>query len=431
MSSSNGAVGKRILMLAWLADPERGSEWAAAWGMAYAAAALGRVTLLVRPDCAPSIRAWCAEHPRTPIEPVAVDPPAGRRPVLARLLPKGHFLDYLAWLEAAGEVARGLVARERFDLAVHAALGCYWLPSPVVGLGLPSVWGPVGGATRPPPALLPLLGPRGIAARAAERLAHAVGARLPATRATMRGADRVLVECRSTLGVLPADVAARARVFNRAVLTRVPSLPPARPRGRFVLFPSTLHAHKGAELALEAVRALPEGVELWFANEGPEEAKLRRRAAQAGLDGRVRFLGRVARTRCLELVCEAGAVLFAGIHEDGGCALCEAMQLGAPVAVLAHGGPAEIVERWGTDRARVRLVPPAGPAETARALGAALGELLARPAATDAPMLDQAGATLAFLAELEEAMAAAVRAPRIVPDRAVPNHPPEPALPLI
>lgn len=433
MSSSNGAVGKRILMLAWLADPERGSEWAAGWGMAYAAAALGRVTLLVRPDCAPSIRAWCAEHPRTPIEPVAVEPSAGRRPALARLLPKGHFLDYLAWLEAAGEVARGLVARERFDLAVHAALGCYWLPSPVVGLGIPSVWGPVGGATRPPPALLPLLGPRGIAERAAERLAHAIGARLPATRATMRGADRVLVECRSTLGVLPGDVAARARVFNRAVLTRMPRLPqpPARPRGRFVLFPSTLHAHKGAALALEAVRALPEGVELWFANEGPEEARLRRRAARAGLAGRVRFLGRVPRTRCLELVREAGAVLFAGIHEDGGCALCEAMLLGAPVAVLAHGGPAEIIERWGTDRTRVRLVAPAGPAETARALGEALGELVARPPAADGPTLDQAGATLAFLAELEEAMAAAVRAPRILPGRTVPHHPPEPALPHI
>lgn len=433
VSRSNGAVGKRILMLAWLADPERGSEWAAGWGMAYAAAALGRVTLLVRPDCVAPIRAWCAEHPATAIEPVAVEPPAGARPSLARLLPKGHFLDYLAWLEAAGEVARGLVARERFDLAVHAALGCYWLPSPVIGLGIPSVWGPVGGATRPPPALLPLLGLGGLVARAGERLAHAVGARLPATRATMHGADRVLVECRSTLAVLPAAVAARARVLNRAVLTRLPALPaaPARPRGRFVLFPSTLHAHKGPDLALDALRTLPEGVELWIANDGPEEARLRRRAAEPGLEGRVRFLGRVPRGRCFELMREAGAVLFAGIHEDGGCALCEAMLLGAPVAVLAHGGPREIVERWGTDRARVRLVPPAGPAETARALGQALGELLARPATANGPLLDQAGATLAFLAELEEAMAVAARAPRARPDRALPQQPAEPALPAL
>lgn len=418
-------------MVSWLADPERGSEWAAGWGMARAAAELGRVTLLVRPDCVPPILAWRARHPEVAIEPVAVEPPAGERPLLARLLPHGHFLDYLAWLEAAGAVARERVARERHDLAVHAALGCYWLPSPVAGLGIPSVWGPVGGATRPPPALLPLLGARGLALRAAERLAHAVGARLPATRATMRRADRVLVECRSTLAVLPADVAARARIFNRAVLTEVPEAAERR-RGRFVLFPSTLHAHKGVDLALEAIRGAPPGVELVFANSGPEEPRLRRAAAAPGLAGRVRFLGRVPRTRCLELVREAGAVLFAGIHEDGGCALCEAMLLGAPVVVLAHGGPKEIVERWGTDPDRALLVEPAGgPAATAAALGAALARLLARPPAATEPHLDQAGATLALLAELEAAMAEGrAAAPARAAERAR-QAPVEPALPAL
>lgn len=393
-------------MLAWLADPERGSEWAAGWGMARAAAALGPVTLLVRPDCVAPILAWRARHPEVPIEPVAVEAPAGSRSRLARMLPNGHFLDYLAWLEAAGAVARERVARERHDLAVHAALGCYWLPSPVVDLGIPSVWGPVGGATRPPPALLPLLGARGLTMHAVERLAHAVGARLRATRATMRRADRVLVECRSTLAVLPAEVAARARIFNRAVLTPVPEVPERR-RGRFVLFPSTLHAHKGVDLALEAIQRAPRGVELWFANSGPEEPRLRRAAAAPGLAGRVRFLGRVPRTRCFELVREAGVVLFAGIHEDGGCALCEAMLLGAPVVVLAHGGPKEIVERWGTDPARALLVEPAGgPAATGAALGEALARLLERPPVAEGPHLDQAGATLALLAELEAAMVA-------------------------
>jgi hypothetical protein len=226
-------------MLAWLAAPDRGSEWAAAWGMARAAARLGRVFLLVRPDCAPAIRAWCERHPEVPIEPVPVDSPPGLHHRLARFLPKGHFLEYLVWLDAAEKVARELARGRRLDLAVHAALGCYWLPSPVTELGVPSVWGPVGGATRTPPPLLPVLGARGLAERALERLVLGLGARLPSTRRTMRRADLVLVECRATLPVLPADVAARARIFNRAVLTEVPPVAP-RERGRFVLFPSTL-----------------------------------------------------------------------------------------------------------------------------------------------------------------------------------------------
>ncbi|MCX8099609.1 MAG: glycosyltransferase [Geminicoccaceae bacterium] len=408
MSEANAAPPMRCLMLAWLADPERGSEWAAAWGMARAAARLGPVRLLVRPDCEAPIRDWCARHPEVPIAPVAVAAPAVRYRWLARLLPKGHFLDYLAWLGEAERVARELLARERFDLAVHAALGCYWLPSPVVALGIPSVWGPVGGATRVHPALVAALGWRGLAERALERAVLAVASRLPATRGTMRRADRVLVECRATLSLLPADVAQRARIFNRAVLTAVPDLP-ARPRLRTVLFPSTLDARKAPRLALEAFRFAPPDAVLLFANEGPEEPALRRRAEALGLAERVRFLGRVPRSRCFELVREAGVVVFTGLNEDGGCALCEAMLLGAPVVVLAHSGPAEIVARWGLDPSRVALVEPAGPQPTAAALGEALSRFLVRPPSATDPYLDQAGATLAFLELLTGAPVAAAR----------------------
>ncbi len=406
VSRSSGAT-PTILVLAWLAAPDRGSEWAAAWGMARAAARLGRVLLLVRPDCEASIRAWCAEHPEVPIEPVPVAAPPGPHRLLAEILPKGHFLDYIAWLGAAQRVARELAEAEGPLLAVHAALGCYWLPSPVVELGVPSVWGPVGGATRTPRALLPVLGGRGLVDRALERLVLGLAARLPSTRRTMRRADRVLVECRATLAVLPADVARRARIFNRALLTEVPALE-ARERGRFVLFPSTLHARKGPMLALEALRAAPAGTELVFANEGPEEPRLRRRAVELGLEGRVRFLGRVSRRRCFELVREAGCVLFAGTNEDGGCALVEAMLLGAPVVVLAHSGPAEIVEGFGTDPSRALLVPPATPATVAAGMGAAIARFLARPPRASDPHLDQTRAVLAFQGLLEEAM---VRAP--------------------
>ncbi len=107
-------VPHTTLMLAWLAAPDRGSEWAAAWGMARAAARLGPVLLLVRPDCEPAIRAWCKRHPRVPIEPFPVASPPGPHQAFAARLPKGHFLDYLAWLGAARAVARELVASPCF-----------------------------------------------------------------------------------------------------------------------------------------------------------------------------------------------------------------------------------------------------------------------------------------------------------------------------
>ena len=53
----------------------------------------------------------------------------------------------------------------------------------------------------------------------------------------------------------------------------------------------------------------------------------------------------------------AGAVVFAGVREEGGTALAEAMQRGAPVIVFANGG-AKTVAEAAIDHKRVRLVAP-------------------------------------------------------------------------
>ena len=55
----------RILMLAWLCAPDRGSEWAAGWGMVVAAARIADVTVLAEQDSADAMQAWCRRHPET------------------------------------------------------------------------------------------------------------------------------------------------------------------------------------------------------------------------------------------------------------------------------------------------------------------------------------------------------------------------------
>lgn len=402
---------RRILMLAWLIAPDRGSEWAASWGMAVAAARLGEVTILARPDCAEAVNRWAKTQPACRIEAVAVTEDETWWTSVGRRVTRGFFLSYLGWLRAAAGTARRLDQERPFDLAVHAALGCYWLPSPVTRLGIPSLWGPVAGATKTPFGLLPVLGAAGLAERCLERGVRAVAGRLPATRRTMREATQVSVESLATLGHLPRDIAARAPVIYRAVLTQTPHLAP-RPRGRYLVFPSTLSPGKGGVLAVEALRYLPTDVELLFANTGADEARLRRRVAAYGLGDRARFLGAIPRETCLELVRGAAAALFTGIHEDGGCALCEAMLLGTPIVALGHGGPKEIVERWCTDRSRAILVPPArGPKATGRALGEAVTRLLATAPSRQDPYLDQEQA----MEELVGCYRATMRAARAQP----------------
>lgn len=400
-----------ILVLAWMIGPDSGSELAAAWGMALVAAEIGDVTILCHPRYHENTQRWCDARPGLGIEVVSVKPKHSWATPILDALPKGYFVGYLAWLAAVPEVSAVINRRRPVDLAVHAALGCYWMPSPVHRLGTASVWGSVGGATVPAPGLASVLGFQGMIERAVERVVIGIGARLPATRHTMRRSSLTLIENELARSALPADVAVRARVFNRALLTDVHEMP-ALPRGRHILFPSTLNGRKGAILALDGFAKVPEPYKLVFANSGPDEARLRRRVDQLGIADRVEFLGRVGRDEYFTLLKTAAIAVFAGINEDGGCALCEAMQLGTPTVVLSYGGPREIVEHWGTDRERVILVPPMdGPAATAEALGLAMAQMLERaPERTD-NYLDRTRA----IAELRRLYSYAMEA--AVPDR--------------
>lgn len=403
-----------ILVIAWLVSPRRGSEWAAAWGMTRVAAGLGDVTVLCRPDCEPEMQAWCRAHPEVPITVRAVAPVDGWHRRMARLPIKGYFFDYFAWLAALPAVMAEVHARRSVDLAVHAALGCQWLPSPVIDLGVPSIWGSIGGSTPTAPGLWPILGPLGVVERAIERLVVRAGMALPATRRTMRRASFVLLEAESVRPHMPAAVADAALVFRRALLAPAPSLP-AVPRGFEIIFPSGLTPRKGAVLAVEALVHVPQPYRLVFVNDGPEAARLKRRVAALGLGERVEFRGAVPRDTYFALLRAAPFALFTGINEEGGCALCEAMMLGVPVVVLAHGGPAEIVNGWCLDPSRVVAVPPAGGIDaTARALGQGMRTLIGRGALRTEPYLDQPRAAAELAAIYARALGpAAVADPRV------------------
>jgi glycosyltransferase involved in cell wall biosynthesis len=169
---------------------------------------------------------------------------------------------------------------------------------------------------------------------------------------------------------LPVDVRRRALVLNHALLTEIPKIPVAS-RGRYCLFVGALEARKGARLALHALTHANPGVELRIVGDGPERPALESLALRLGISARVRFLGSAPRAEVLRLVGEAAAVVFTGLREEGGLALAEAMLMGAPVIVLAHGGAGHIA-RSATDPSRVALVSPDNRDRTARSIGAAM-----------------------------------------------------------
>ena len=123
--------------------------------------------------------------------------------------------------------------------------------------------------------------------------------------------------------------------------------------GDVLVFAGRLGPQKALGVALEALAAVAD-VTLVVAGDGPEREALERRAAELGLDGRVRFLGSVPRERVLRLFRAADASVLPSAWENFPHTVVEALAVGCPVIATAVGGVPEVVR----DGENGLLVPP-------------------------------------------------------------------------
>jgi glycosyltransferase involved in cell wall biosynthesis len=373
----------RALVFAYACDPKSGSEGAAGWGVVRAIARFADAVVLVGPEHEHAIREWQESHPLD--QTVFVTVP---EPWWARLVPRtrvGWFLRYLGWLPRARACALSLDPRT-FDVAWHATYSAYWLPTPAATLGLPCVWGPVGGGVTTPPTLWPALTLLGKLNELVDMTAVRAIAWLPQTRRTWRNVAVAIVQNEETLSRLPASIRHRAIILNHALLTeRIDSV--SEPRGSAVVFAGNLESRKAPSLAIRALAHADKAVRLVMIGTGVELSYLKRLAERLGVRDRVTFAGRLPRREVLRAWQTAAAGIFTGLREEGGIALAEAMLAGTPVIVLAHGG-ARMVAEAATDPERVALIAPASVDTTVRSLGNAMSRYVLYPSAQHGALLD-------------------------------------------
>ncbi|MGW4462014.1 glycosyltransferase [Micromonospora sp. NPDC004704] len=161
----------------------------------------------------------------------------------------------------------------------------------------------------------------------------------------------------------------RLRVVNHFVdLTGIAAK--GQPGGG-VVFAGRLAPEKGVDVLVEAVAALPDGVPVDIAGDGPARTELEALAARM-VPGRIRFHGRLDKSRLHDLVRSAAVVAVPSRwHENQPMAVLEAYACGVPVVTTDLGGLPELVEP-GVDGMIVAADDVAG-------LAAALGELVADP----------------------------------------------------
>jgi glycosyltransferase involved in cell wall biosynthesis len=198
-------------------------------------------------------------------------------------------------------------------------------------------------------------------------------ARTPAVRA-LKGA-RTAVLRRAEAMIVPSRYLAgfaAAWGVDSARLHVIPNpAPPARAADASsrsgLVFAGRLTRQKALHVALAALAHVPRA-ELTVIGDGPDRERLERHAHDAGLNGRVHFLGSRPREQVLDALAGARAAVLPSDWENFPHAAVEALAVGTPIVATDVGGVGEIV----TDGINGLLVPPGSP----EAFGGALERLL-------------------------------------------------------
>jgi glycosyltransferase involved in cell wall biosynthesis len=220
-----------------------------------------------------------------------------------------------------------------------------------------------------------------------------------ALRRQVQELDRVALGEATRLFATSRNVAARLERSTGLLAEVLPHPPQALDyrndgdRG-YVLSVNRLDRSKRIDLLLEAA-ALTPGLDVVVAGDGPDRERLEGIARAEGLDGRVRFAGRVDEEELAALYAGSLGTFYAPVDEDFGMGPYESFLSEKPVVTTTDaGGPLDVVR----DGVTGRVVEP-----DARAVAGALRHLLEHR--EDAAALGRAGRALAAEVTWDRAIA--------------------------
>jgi glycosyltransferase involved in cell wall biosynthesis len=142
------------------------------------------------------------------------------------------------------------------------------------------------------------------------------------------------------------------------------------PNKRYLLTICRLMVWKGVDGILEALRGLPDDVELIVAGDGDMLEPWKRLAGEMGLGKRTHFLGNVPYERIPKLIRAAEVFVLNSEYEGLSHTLLEVAALGTPIVCTGVCGNPEVVE----DGENGLLVPARDPAALREAVAKVLGD---------------------------------------------------------
>jgi glycosyltransferase involved in cell wall biosynthesis len=324
-------------------NPYTSSEPGLTFNWAYFMADHCTVHLIAHPHTRTETERFLAERPKPNLTIHWVNADSRFDPWDPQRGERGIHFHYLLWLRNVARYSRALNQKEQFDLVHHVGWATVSVPSPLWKLGIPLVWGPLGGGQTSPKGLQSVFG-REQWKEAIRTMRVRLLPFSPAFKRAVKRSAVLLATNRETAQLLSsAGAASVISLFDNGL--RSESYPESFDRtpehGRIkLLWVGKLLRWKGLDLALAAMRELgtKAQVQLTIAGDGPYRSEFESTVRRLGLDDVVTFKGRVPWEGMSREFRNADVFLFTSLRDSSGSVVLEAATYGLPFITLDISG---------------------------------------------------------------------------------------------
>lgn len=370
-----------VLLIGYACDPNKGSEEGVGWGWVQMIRRFAEVDVITADFNEPGLRGreqaglrFCFVKQR----PWQYRPERVWRRIEDSALKPLMNLSYTLWLGQATRLAREMVRRKRYDVVHLVTYVGFRFPGRFAELGVPFVWGPIGGLENTPWRFLREMGWYGAAYYTCYNVINTLQkALLPGPRRAMRIAGQA--------GGLIAATEGIRREIRRWYGQESEVICEIGPPGTVATSISERGegeplriAWSGLHLPGKALPLLLRGLSglggrldwrLTVLGSGPLTGKWQRLARELGIAGRIEWTGKLRRDEAVRRVHEAHVFAITSLKDLTSTVLLEALSQGVPVVCPDHCGFSNVVT--GDCGVKVKMESP-------RQLARDLAEAIAR-----------------------------------------------------
>ena len=256
---------------------------------------------------------------------------------------RGLYLYYTLWQIGVVKIFRQLVKEIRFDYAWHLSFGSWWMPTFLPLVGLPFIYGPLGGGDGVPRSFFRALPLKDRIIQSFRYVLTSIAIFNPIVMFPACKAKAILCRTENNRDFLPFFLKRKSTVILETAMDMdelgVVEKKECKSRIEFITT-GRLVPFKNLKCAIDALAIVRQKYDFHYTiiGKGPETDRLKKQIMRLGLLENIEIKKQMPRD---ELLCElkkADVFLFPSLREGGSWALMEALALSLPTICLNWTG---------------------------------------------------------------------------------------------